>query len=340
MHKVNLGKTGITVPKNGFGALPIQRVGMDGALALLLRAYDGGFRYFDTARAYSDSEEKLGNAFEGKRDQVVIATKTQAESKDRFWRDIETSLSYLKSSYVDIYQFHNISFMPKPEDGSGLYEAMLDAKAQGMIKHIGITSHSIDMGMQIAESGLYESLQFPFSYLSGDREIELVNKCKENGVAFIAMKSLSGGLITNAAAAYAWASRFENVLPIWGVQRESELDEFLSFMDAPPEYNEESQALIDKDRAELSGNFCRACGYCMPCPQGIIINECARYSQMVRRMPPARFFEEEFAQMMKDVESCAECGQCIEACPYGINTPELLKLNLKDYKEIMAGKPI
>ena len=201
MSMVTLGSTGICVNKNGFGALPVQRVTKEDAVYLLRKAYDGGIRFFDTARAYSDSEEKLGAAFEGMREKVFISTKTMAKDVEGFWKDLETSLSLLKTDYIDIYQFHNPSFCPKPGDGTGLYEAMLEAKAQGKIRHIGITNHRMSVAEEIIESGLYETLQFPFCYLATDREKALVQGCKEKNIGFIAMKALSGGLITNSAAA-------------------------------------------------------------------------------------------------------------------------------------------
>lgn len=248
MSMVTLGSTGICVNKNGFGALPVQRVTKEDAVYLLRKAYDGGIRFFDTARAYSDSEEKLGAAFEGMREKVFISTKTMAKDVEGFWKDLETSLSLLKTDYIDIYQFHNPSFCPKPGDGTGLYEAMLEAKAQGKIRHIGITNHRMSVAEEIIESGLYETLQFPFCYLATDREKALVQGCKEKNIGFIAMKALSGGLITNSAAAYAFEDQYDNVLPIWGVQREKELDEFLSYIACPPAMTDEIKTIIEKDR--------------------------------------------------------------------------------------------
>lgn len=339
MTLVTLGSTGITVEKNSFGALPIQRISKEEAVRLLRKAYVHGVTYFDTARWYTDSEEKLGEAFDGIREKVYIATKTGATTAEGFWKDLETSLHNLRTDYIDVYQFHNPSFCPKPGDGSGLYEAMLEAKAQGKIRHIGITNHRLNVAHEAIDSGLYETLQFPFCYLATEKDIALVNLCKENNVGFISMKGLSGGLITNSAAAYAWQAQFDNTLPIWGVQRESELDEFLSYMDNPPSMDDpEIKAVIEKDREELIGNFCRACGYCMPCPAGIVINQCARMSQLIRRSPSANWLTEESQAMMMKIEDCLNCGQCKKKCPYGLDTPTLLKQNLEDYKNILSGK--
>lgn len=338
MTKVTLGKTGITVEKNAFGALPIQRISREEAVKLLRKAYDHGVTFYDTARFYTDSEEKVGEAFEGMREKVYIATKTGASDAEGFWKDLGTSLGNLRTDYVDLYQFHNPAFCPKPGDGSGLYEAMLEAKEKGMVRHIGITNHRLNVAEEAIQSGLYETLQFPFSYLATEKELGLVEKCVRADMGFIAMKALAGGLITNSAAAYAYLAQYENVLPIWGVQRERELDEFLSYIDNPPVLNEELSAVIAGDREELLGDFCRGCGYCMPCPAGIEINTCARMSLLIRRSPSAAQLTPGAQEMMKKIENCLHCGRCKAKCPYGLDTPGLLEKNYQDYREILDGK--
>lgn len=157
-------------------------------------------------------------------------------------------------------------------------------------------------------------------------------------MGFIAMKALSGGLITNSAAAYAFQAQYENVLPIWGIQREQELDEFISYIDNPPAMTEEIKALIAQDRAELSGDFCRGCGYCMPCPAGIEINNCARMSLLLRRSPSALQLTEEVQEKMKKIENCLHCNRCKSKCPYELDTPTLLAKNYEDYKRVLAGE--
>lgn len=337
MEHVVLGKTGLKVNKNGFGALPIQRISKEDAVALLQKAFQNGINYFDTARAYSDSEEKMGAALHEVRDQIIISTKTAAQNGEDFWKDLEMSLEKLQTGYIDLYQFHNPAFCPKPGDGSGLYEAALKAKEQGKIRHIGITNHRIAVAKEAVLSGLYETLQFPFSYLASEEEVELVELCRQKEVGFIAMKGLAGGLIHNSASAYAFMCQpqFAHVEPIWGIQREWELDEFLSYQEQAPELNEALLAEIQKDKDQLAGEFCRGCGYCMPCPAGIEINNCARMSLMLRRAPQEAWLSEEWQEKMKKIENCLHCGSCMKKCPYGLNTPELLKRNYEDYKTFL-----
>lgn len=330
MQTIRLGRTNLIVSKNGFGALPVQRVSMEEAGKLLRKAYDHGINYFDTARAYTDSEEKMGRALSDVRENSIISTKTAAVTAEGFWKDLETSLRLLKTDYIDIYQFHNPSFCPKPGDGSGLYEAMLEAREQGKIRFIGITNHRLHVAEEAVNSGLYDTLQFPFSYLAGEKEEALVRLCEEKDVGFICMKALAGGLITHSDVAYAYLAQFP-VAPIWGVQRENELDEFLSYQDNPPAMTEERMAFILQERKELEGEFCRGCGYCMPCPAGIEIFNCARMSLLLRRSPTAGHLSEEGQAKMKKIENCLNCGKCKAACPYGLDTPALLKRNYEDY---------
>ena len=335
MTNVTLGRTGLTGNKNGFGALPIQRVTRDEAAHLLQKALDHGVTFFDTARAYSDSEEKIGFALSSRRDQFTLATKTTAQTAEGFWNDLHTSLRNLKTDHVDIYQLHNPAFCPKPGDSSGLYDALLEARAQGKIRFLGITNHRLAVAREAIASRLYDTLQFPFSYLASQADIELVNACGQANMGFISMKALSGGLITNSAAAYAFQAQYPNALPIWGVQRERELDEFLSYIDNPPEMTPELQAVIDRDRSELAGDFCRGCGYCLPCPAEIDIPTCARMSLLLRRSPSARWLSPAGQEQMARIDNCINCRHCANHCPYGLDTLALLRRNYEDYKTFL-----
>ena len=337
MDKVRLGKTNLEVNKIGFGALPIQRRNMDDSITILNKAYDSGIDFYDTARFYTDSEEKLGKAFEDVRSEIYIASKTAAETPEDFWNDLETSLKELRTDYLDLYQHHNISFCPK--EGDDLAKAMQEAKEEGLIRHIGITTHKITIAHEALDSGLYETLQYPFSYLSGREELELVEKCKNLDVGFIAMKAMGGGLLKNAKASFAFMNQFSNVLPIWGIQHMSELEEFLSF---PHDLiiDESLKQFVEQDKEELGDNFCRGCGYCMPCPEDINISLCARMSLWIRRFPTEPNMDERTQKIMEGTKDCIECYACVDKCPYELDIPRLLKENYDDYQNVLTGKTI
>ena len=176
------------------------------------------------------------------------------------------------------------------------------------------------------------------SYLAEDKEVELVKLCQQNNVGFICMKGLAGGLITNARAAMAFVNQFEGLVPIWGIQREKELDDWLSFMDETPALDEELKAFIAAERSALMGSFCRGCGYCMPCTVGIVINQCNRMSLMIRRAPSEAWLNGYWQGEMAKIDACIDCRQCVSKCPYELDIPNLLRKNLEDYRNVLAGK--
>ena len=333
MKTVPLGKSGLLATKPAMGCLPIQRRNRDDAIALLQHAYEGGIRYFDTARAYTDSEEKIGLALRDVRDEIVLATKTHANTRETILEDIQKSLRLLRTDYIDLFQFHQLKEPQDPEDPEGAYAGALEAKRRGWIRHIGVTSHSIDIAEDCIRSGLYETLQFPFSYLSSERDLALAAKCKAADMGFIAMKGLAGGLLSTSSACHAFMERYDNVVPIWGIQKEEELNEWLAAAEAPLMDEAALCAVIEKDRKELAGNFCRSCGYCLPCPAGIEIPQCARMDRLLRRSPWQQYMTDAWREKMERIDNCIGCRSCASRCPYGLDTPALLKYMLKDYRE-------
>lgn len=333
---IKLGRTGLMVSASSFGALPVQRVSMDEAKKLLRMAYDGGINYFDTANAYSDSEEKIGEALSDVRHNIIISTKSGASDKATLLKHVELSLRRMKTDYIDILQLHNPDALPDPEDPDSLYGGLLEAQKKGWIRFIGITNHRNQLAWDAVLSGKYDTLQFPFSSISDEKDIALAELARDHDMGFIAMKGLAGGLITNARTTFAFMKQHPWVVPIWGIQRESELQEFLELEKNPPTYDEEMKQLIARDRAELAGNFCHGCGYCQPCPVGIPIQNAARMSLLLRRSPYQSWLTDEMNAEMMKIENCLHCGACASRCPYGLDTPRLLAENLADYKQFRA----
>jgi len=333
MHQMRLGKTEINVMRTAFGALPIQRTSKDEAVRLLRKASDNGIEFFDTARMYTDSEEKIGIAFADRRCSVVLATKTMATTRESVLKDIAISLGQLQTDYIDLIQLHNPVALPDPNDPQSSYSGLLEARQKGMVRHIGVTNHSLAIAFAAVRSGLYETIQFPLSSLSSTSDLTLIEECRKADCGLIAMKAIAGGLITNVATSFAFLRQYDNVLPIWGIQKEAELDQFLALEATPPVLDSSLWSIIRKDREELAGRFCRGCGYCLPCPAGIQINWAARMSLLLRRAPYRNFLNEEWRQKMNAIRSCTHCNTCKSKCPYGLDTPTLLQENLADYEQ-------
>lgn len=331
MERIRLGRTELMATRPAMGCLPVQRCTAEEGAALIRAAYDGGIRFFDTANAYTDSEQKVGMALHDVRDQVILATKSEARDRTGCLAHIENSLKMLQTDHIDLFQFHCCDELPDHEDSQGAWAAALQAKQEGKILHIGITTHRIAVAEAAIASGLYETLQFPFSYLSSDRDLALAAACRKADMGFIAMKGLAGGLLTNPRACHAFMEQYDNVVPIWGIQTMAELQQWLDTAAENPQLDAALQQVIDQDRAQLNGAFCRGCGYCMPCPQGIDIRNCARMNMLLRRSPWQQYYTPEWQEKMKRIESCIGCRQCASHCPYQLDTPEMLKYMRKDY---------
>ena len=337
MKTILLGKTGLRVTKPAMGCLPVQRCGKEYAVKLLQAAFEGGIRYFDTANAYTDSEEKIGLALADVRDQIVISTKSGSRTKDGVLAHIENSLKMLRTDHIDLFQFHNVPEMPDPEDPDGAYAGAVEARRRGWIDHIGFTSHRVDVAEKCIDSGYFETCQFPFSYISSERDLALAERCRKADMGYIAMKGLAGGLLTNVKACHAFMNCYENVVPIWGIQKMEELQQWLAVAEEDPQMDEQIRAFIEKERAELTGTFCRSCGYCGPCTVGIEIHNCARMNMLLRRSPWQQYMTDEWYAKMQKINDCVGCGLCASRCPYGLDTPNLLKYMLKDYNEFYAS---
>ena len=327
MEQIRLGRTNLSVSRTGFGGIPIQRISNEQSAKLLRRAYEAGIIYYDTARSYSDSEEKIGYALHDVREKIVIATKTPASNRKQLMEHIDTSLRNLRTDYIDVYQMHNPA-----EVWEDVYEGLLELKQQGKIRHIGITYHSREKAVAAVNSGMFETLQFPLTFLSSEQDLALIDLCREKDVGLLAMKGLAGGLITDASCAFVFLRQYENVVPLWGIERSADLEEFIALENNPPAFDVALQQRMFAFQSELVGGFCRSCGYCMPCPQGIAIPTAARIVPLMNRSRYQNFCSDEFAAQMARVDDCINCGSCKSKCPYELDIPVLLRKQYEEYK--------
>lgn len=332
MDKIRLGRTGLMVGRTAFGAIPIQRVSFDQARGILRSAYDRGVNFYDTARAYGDSEEKIGFALSDVRKSIFLATKSGATDRAGLLENLQTSLRNLRTDYVDILQLHNPTTLADPNDANSALAGLLEARAKGLVRFVGITNHRLSVAVEAARSGLFDTVQFPICAISSDEDLSLPEICRQQDVGLIAMKALCGGLLTDAASAFAFLRRFDNVVPIWGIQRQEELDQLLALEKDPPALGAEMLQTIKQLKAELGGDFCRACGYCLPCTAEIPIPQAARMSFLLKRMPAAGFLTPQWREQMDRIKACTNCGLCKKRCPYHLDTPALLKKMHEEYQ--------
>ena len=340
MKMKTLGRTGLRVTENSFGALPIQRISEQDAASLLRYAYDKGVNFFDTARFYTDSEHKIGIALSDVRDKIIIATKSMGRTKDAALQDLEVSLREMQTDYVDIWQLHNIPELPDVSDPNSAYHALLEARASGKCRYIGITTHRLDVALAAVESGLYDTVQFPLCYMSSEADLGLIDLCKQKNIGLIAMKAMSGGIISSPEAAYAFFTQFDNAVPIWGVQKQSELDDFLGYADRGVTLTPELQAVIDQDREKYKDDFCRGCGYCEPCPQSVPLRDAARMIPMLNRAPWQEYTTDSWQQKMAQVKNCTDCGACEKRCPYQLPTRRLIRESYDYFIETCREKGV
>jgi len=335
MQYRKLGKTGLKISEVGFGCIPIIRLGSDDAIHVLRYAFDKGINFFDTANAYHDSEQKIGLALSGHRDEIVIATKSGKRDAAGAAEHIENSLRRLQTDYIDLFQLHQVS---KEKDWEtitapgGAMEAVLKAKEQGKIRHIGITSHSYTMALKLIKTGLFATVMFPFSFIEDSALGEMLRLTQEQDMGFLSMKPFGGGAIDNAALAFKFLRQHSEAIPIPGFDTVDYIDEVLSFYEQPNIVTEEDNALMEKYRKDLGSQFCRRCEYCQPCPNGVMITPAMGYPILAKRMSPE--VSVIFAKNpMESVTECIGCGECITRCPYDLPIPDILQRNYGMYIE-------
>jgi predicted aldo/keto reductase-like oxidoreductase len=336
---IRLGKTELRVSRVGFGGIPIQRLSENEAIAVVRRCLDLGVTFYDTATGYTTSEEHIGKALAGRRDGVVLATKTPARDRETARAHLEQSLKRLNTDHVDIWQFHNVSTEEAYEQllgPGGAMEVAQEAIAAGKVGHVGVSSHSPGMALKAVSSGLFATIQFPFNFVTHEALEELIPLARRRDVGFIAMKPLGGGLLENVRIAIKYLLQFDDILPDPGIQQVEEIGEIVRIVDGPWELTSQEQLEMDQIRAQVGTRFCHRCGYCQPCPEGVDIPTVLTIRSFHRRFPPERFRTGNIADAIAGARNCAECGECETKCPYHLPIREMLVENIAFYEHVTA----
>lgn len=333
MQYTVLGKTGLKIARLGFGGIPIQRIDAPQTKALMEQLRQAGVNFIDTARGYTVSEEFLGVGLEGIRQDFILATKSMSRTKEAMARDIDISLKNLRTDYIDLYQVHNVT----PEQleqvmaPGGALEALMEAKAAGKIRHIGVTSHSLDTFRMAVELDWVETFMFPYNIVE-DQAQELIARCAERNIGFICMKPLAGGAIENATLALRYICANPDVtVVIPGMAAPEELAQNVAAVaDTSPLTEQEKQAM-EQIRKELGTQFCRRCNYCQPCTVGINISGCFLFEGYHKRYGLQQWAQSRYATLDKTASDCIECGACEERCPYNLPIRQMLKSVAKEF---------
>lgn len=329
MKYLALGSTGLTVSEVGFGCIPIIRLSKDDAVTVLRHAYEHGVTFYDTANAYRDSEEKIGLAFQGMRDKVVLASKTLQRSAEGATEHLENALRMLRTDHLDLYQLHQIAQEKDWDEVTGpqgALEALVRVREAGKVRHIGVTSHSLEMALRLVRTGLFATVQFPFNLIEEAAKDELIGAARQAGMGFIVMKPFGGGVIDNGVVAFKYLRQFSGIVPIPGFESCRQVDEILSMYQEANTITDEDLMVMENYREELGKRFCRRCEYCQPCPQGVMITSAMGYPIVARRMSPAVAVEF-CSRFMESVPLCTDCGACLKRCPYQLPINDILKAN-------------
>ncbi|WP_455277040.1 aldo/keto reductase [[Eubacterium] cellulosolvens] len=341
MEERILGKTGIKVKVLGFGGIPIQRVSEKEAIKVISRGYDLGINFFDTARNYTISEERVGKALENVRDNVIIVTKSLGRTKKDLIKDLEASLRDLRTDVIDIFQLHNVSTKEawkQIKSQNGALEALYKAHDEGKVRHIGITSHNTSTLTEITKEQIFETIQIPFNYLSTLPAEELLNLCKKLNIGNIIMKPFGGGAFSSASTALKYILKEDNVnVVIPGMMSIHEVEENVKIASGSYELSSEELNIIEKDKTELGNQFCRTCDYCQPCPQEIYISFGLNLANALKRMGYSSRFKELYQDLKSKISRCIDCGDCEARCPYHLPIRKLLPARIKSFEKSLKN---
>jgi uncharacterized protein len=329
MHdRVRFGRTGLMVSRLAFGGIPIQRLSRRDGVRLVADTLGLGVNFIDTAHSYGHSEELIGEAMRTvSRASLVIATKSPSADRKGFLADLDESLRRLRTDYIDIFQFHGVSSREKMAavmGPGGALEGMEEGIRAGKIRFPAFSSHSLPIAAEMIRTGRFDAVQVPFNFVDFQAADEVIPLARQADMGIIAMKPLGGGLLDDARLCFRFLLQYPGVVADPGIETASQLREIIDVMESGGPLSDEEHRRIGEYREQLGGEWCHRCEYCQPCPRGIPISTVLTAKSFTVRMPveKVRSFVE---SPMKAAESCEECRQCVERCPYHLDIPVLLQ---------------
>jgi len=332
MERIIMGKTGLEVHRLGFGGIPIQRVGEEEAIETVRYAVELGIDYIDTARGYTTSEGRIGKALKLTEKRVVVATKSFTRTADGIRQDVATSLTALQRGHIDLYQCHAVNDEQNYRQiisKAGALEGLLKAKEEGLIAHIGLSSHSLDMLDRVLDDGLFETILLCFSYLEPAARDKVIPKALEKGVGVIAMKPFSGGVLDKATLSLKFALSQPGVVVIPGVERKELVEENWKIFLGSHRLHKKELREIEEIRKMYDKAFCRRCGYCAPCTEDIPIPLILDLRGIAKTAGLSRLKAGPLQEAIVKAEQCCDCKECTTRCPYDLPIPDLIKENLE-----------
>ena len=340
MEKIRLGRTNLMVTRVGFGGIPIQRLIENEAIDVVKKCFELGINFFDTANGYTTSEERIGKALKGYRENVILATKTHARNPEELSKNLELSLKRLNVDYIDLYQFHGVSDFPSLDkilEPDGVMAAVEKARDKGMVRHIGITSHQIDVAKKAISSGRFETVMFPFNFIESEVADELIPLCRKLDVGFICMKPIAGGLVDNASIAIKYLLQYRDIALIPGIEKIAEIEEIVNIADHAPNMTGAEKSEMRRIKKTLGARFCHRCDYCQPCTMEIPISTVMNGKSVYKRMPPERFFTPSMDEAIEKATKCSDCGECEKRCPYHLPIRDMIKEQVSWYQHLTSN---
>ena len=336
MEKVRLGRTNLIVTKLGWGGIPIQRVGEREAVSVIRAVIEMGVDFLDTARAYTNSEHRIGRALE-KIDRPVILSSKSLVRTAKIYSEVHESLKQLNVKKVHIYHLHGVSNFEEYEKvmaPGGAYESLSRARDEGFIDHIGISSHNLKVLERAIEDGYFEVIMTCYSFLEPDAAQKVFPLAKEKEIGILAMKPFSGGVIEGAGPALRFALSTPDIVPIPGSETLEKARENWKIFTEGHSLTEKDKEQMEAVKREFNRQFCRRCDYCQPCSEKINIQFALGLKTIVKRFGPQAAELAWMKDLIEKARNCSECGDCLPRCPYELPIPDMIKENLAWYDRL------